>query len=204
LRSESVRGTTWGEFEVTGTYVDGVFTLTEPAGPARYPGGGDEPDSIPCPEPPGGWKPVDSAKATPAAQDEAIRVARKSAELGGVWISWLMPTSELTEQNANDPSLYVLNISTRGDIAAMEEKVRKVWGGSLCVSAAVRTEHELNQIATEAMQWPGVTSTSADIVEGNVDVSVWVVTKSLWRRAVNEFGPGVVDFGGLLQPVEKG
>lgn len=204
LESESVQGTTWGEFEVTGTYVDGVFTLTEPAGPARYPGGGDEPAPTPCPEPSEGWKPVDSARATQEAQNEALRIARESGELGGVWISWLVPTSELTEQNANDPSLYVLNISTTGDIAATEQKVRTVWGGSLCVSAARRTEHELNQIATEAMQWPGVTSTSADIVEGDVDVGAWVVTESLWRRAVDEFGPGVIDLHGHLQPVKAG
>jgi len=204
VRSESVRGTTWGDFEVTGTYVDGIFTLTEPARPARYPEASDEPVPTPCPEPPGGWKPADPSRATPAAQDEAILVAGESAELGGVWISWLVPTSELTEQNANDPSLYVLNISTRGDTAAMEQKVRNVWGGSLCVSSADRTEYELNQIANQVMKWPGVTSGGPDNVEGNVDVGVWVVTESLWRRAVNEFGPGVVDFGGLLQPVEKG
>jgi len=199
---ESARGTIWGEFEVTGRYVDGVFTMTQPARPARYPSSSDDPEPTPCPEPAGGWKPVDPSKATEEGQTEAMRVARESGELGGVWISWLVPTSQLTEQNANDPALYVLNLSTTGDVAVMEQAVRQVWGGSLCVSAAERTEDELAEIANQVTDWPGVTSTSGDVVEGNVDVSVWVITQSLERRAVEEFGPGVIDFYGLLQPVE--
>ncbi|MBA2446238.1 MAG: hypothetical protein H0V49_13035 [Nocardioidaceae bacterium] len=49
-----------------------------------------------------------------------------------------------------------------------------------------------------------MTSTSEDIVEGDVDVTSWVVTESLWRRAVDEYGPGVIDFSGSLRPVEMG
>ncbi|MGH3485612.1 MAG: hypothetical protein ACRDPQ_20535 [Nocardioidaceae bacterium] len=45
---ESARGTSWGAYDVTGTFDDGVFTLTEPPAAPTPP---DADDDFGCPEP---------------------------------------------------------------------------------------------------------------------------------------------------------
>jgi len=59
------------------------FTLTEPATvdePGRR-NGADGPDFTgPCPEPAGGWKPIDPDTATEATYAAATRLARASAD----------------------------------------------------------------------------------------------------------------------------
>lgn len=57
VEARSVGGTTWGDYEVVGTFDGERFTLTEPARPAqrRQRIESSRPDfRIPCPPPPGG------------------------------------------------------------------------------------------------------------------------------------------------------
>ncbi len=74
VRAETVNGTTWGHYTVTGRFADGVFTLTEP--PTSPDDATDEPaadDETPvaaCPEPAGGWVPPDPERATYAAKEQ--------------------------------------------------------------------------------------------------------------------------------------
>ena len=202
LRSESANGTTWGRYTVTGHLADDVFTLTEPAQPPQDdpPAAGDP--ASPCPEPAGGWVPPDPATATPEARDEAIKTARSAGGHGGVWIRWLIPRHEITEFNSVDPALYVLNVSTTGDVGELERELRAVWGGNLCVVATARTEAELNRIANQLMSLPGATSASADIVKGTASVTVWVATEELWRQAARDFGEDAVELDGILEPLD--
>lgn len=117
----------------------------------------------PCPEPDGGWTPVDAA---------------------------------------GDASLYVLNVTTTGDVEAMETDLRTVWGGSLCVSPSDHTERELNRIASSLTDLPGVSSTSSDVVDGVATATVWVASEELWRRAGSEHGADVIRLEGLLEPID--
>lgn len=202
VQAESASGTTWGTYTVTGRFVDGVFSLTEPAQPPRPdPPAPADPASA-CPEPAGGWVPPDPATATPEARDEAIEAAKSTGEHGGVWIGWLIPHDEITESNSSDPTRYVLNVATTGDVAELERKLRAVWGGNLCVAPAARTEAELNQIATQLMNLPGAMSSWGDIVEGKATVTVWLATEEVWRRAASEFGAEVVTVDGILRPID--
>lgn len=73
VEAESVHGTTWGRYQLVGTFDHVYFTLTEPATPAIRATRPDELErtTTPCPEPEGGWRPLDKSKAT----EEAARRA---------------------------------------------------------------------------------------------------------------------------------
>lgn len=209
LRAESARGTTWGDYTVTGHFADDVFTLTGPAQPTEswpppepWPPPEDSAAS-PCVEPAGGWVPAHPEAATSAANDETVRVARQTGGYGGVWIGWLIPEHQITEANSVDPANYVLNFATTDDVAALEQKLREVWAGNLCVVSTERTEAELNRIVNQFMHLPGVFSASADIIEGTVEGRAWVVTEYLWRQAAQRFGADVVRLDGILQPIDR-
>ncbi len=201
VHAESANGTTWGDYTVTGGFADGLFTMTEPAQPPQPPPAEDLAAS-PCPVPAGGWVPPDPDTATAAARGEAMRVARQSDGYGGVWIGWLIPERQITEYTADDPSLYVLNFATTGDAAALERELRRVWGGNLCVAPTEHTEAELNRIANELMELPGVLSASADTVEGTARATVWVATEEIWRQAVQTSGEDVIELDGILKPID--
>ena len=147
--AESVRGTTWGDYELVGTFSDGAFTLTEPAVVADPRAGqdgpvDDDPFATPCAPPAGGWAPPDPARATDEDLQAAQEVATATPGHAGLWIDQRMPAGEpITEENGNDPARIVLNASTAGDVAALDAALREVWGGSLCVSSAARSEADL-------------------------------------------------------------
>lgn len=201
VQAESASGTTWGEYTLTGHFAHGTFTLSEPAQPVGQLPSHELGPASPCPEPTGGWVPPEPEKANPEAQQEAMDLARQSGGYGGVWIGWLIPDDQITEANSQDPANSVLNVSTTGDAAALERTLRDVWGGNLCVVSTKRTEAELNHIANQLNKLPGFVSSSADIVKGTADATVWVAWESIWRQATEEFGKDVIELNGMLQPI---
>ena len=204
VEAESASGTTWGDYVVIGTFDGKALTLTEPPRPSAGPSGPVEDDSLrtPCPEPPGGWTPVDPDRATEKAFAEAQRRARATEGFGDLWIDQQIPPGELTEWNANDPKRFVLNITTTGDTTAMETAVREVWGGSLCVSKTLRSQVELREIERNLPEIPGMTSLSIDGVSGQVEVGLWAAYEHLQRRLDERFGEGAVRLWGQLEPID--
>lgn len=208
--SEEVRGTRWGDYVVVGTYVDGRFTLTRPAVPGQEYDGPmpvtpeeDDPFTTPCPAPEGGWKVVDPALTTDDSLERVSRVARRLEGYAGLW--WdqsINPASASgSDEGAelmNDPAKLVVNVRVTGDPAAAEAELRKVWGGALCVSRAVRTEQELRRIQHRMVELPGFLSsgTGRDVVE----VTVIHDDGQLQRRLDEEHGAGVVRVTSALQP----
>lgn len=204
VQAESAGGTTWGSYQVTGTYDGDTFTLTEPAAEPAPPAADSDssPDfSSPCPEPAGGWVPPDPARATDASMAEAMALARAEAGHGGSWIDQRIPEDDLTESSANDPLVYVLNVTTTGDLDDLERRLRGVWGGSLCVSAAERAEADLRAVQDELSSEPGMLITSVDIMTGTVEVGVILATAGRQRELDQQYGDGVVLLRGALQPV---
>ncbi len=202
LRAESAGGTTWGTYEVTGTFDGGVFTLTDPARPPQQPKRDPDGPASRCPQPPGGWMPPDPSNATQQALDEAIRVAGDTTGAGGVWIGWLIPTKQITESQAMDPANSVLNVLTTGDLSATEQAVRDVWGGNLCVSPTDHPEAELTRVANDLAELTGALSWGSDVVGGKAQATTWVVTEQMWRLAVDRFGEDVVQLDGVLVPID--
>lgn len=211
VKAESVRGTTWGLYELIGTFDDGRFTLTEPARSATPGSGSDEPERAmtPCPEPEGGWRPVDESKATAEANRQAGRLARSAEEFAGKWLDQsymdaydLEPgDAERIERLANDPARYVLNIAFTGDLTGREEWIREVWGGALCISSAKHTERKLSSVRHELGNRRDLLSIGSDDIANQVTVTVYVASDELQAELDSKYGEGVVRVSGWLKPL---
>lgn len=213
VEAESAGGTTWGSYLLTGTWDGARFTLTEPAQPdggSQQPGEPDQPDfTSPCPEPAGGWRPVDPATATQAGLDAALALAAEDPGYAGGWVdqSYLdqagQPDPDDLEQAANDPTKLVLNLRFTGDQQAREEPVRQVWGGALCLTGAEHTEAELLDIQQRVHEdFPGlVFGSGPDPVANTLSVQLFVATEELQAELDQRYGDGTVTLDGWLRPV---
>ena len=197
-------GTTYGSYVLVGSFEDETFVLTEPPvvddgtlkGPMLFAG---TDLSTPCPPPPGGWTPVEPARTTYSAYQAAAERAESLTGFGGVWIAPIDPGAGWT---TDDPERFVLNVSTTGDLPAMERELRALWGGSLCVSKAVRSEAELSAVQAALTDLPGMVAICTDVREGHVVVEVHVATVETQRELDERFGAGVVRQHGLLVPID--
>ena len=206
--AESVAGTTWGHYELVGTFADGAFTLTEPAvvrDPHAEPVGTpveEDRFATPCAPPAGGWVPPDPTRATEEALQATQGVAAGSPGFAGLWIDQQLPAAELTEGNGNDPRRIVLNASTAGDVGQLDAALREVWGGSLCVSAAPRSEADLLAVQEALREHPGATSSVPDPRAGVVDLAVLHGTQEQQRALDERFGADAVRLWSQLEPID--
>jgi hypothetical protein len=206
--AESVGGTTWGDYELVGTFADGAFTLTEPAvvrDPHAQPTGApveEDRFATRCAPPAGGWVPPDPARATDEALQAAQELAAGTPGYAGLWIDQQLPAGELTEGNGNDPQRIVLNASTAGDVAALDAALRQVWGGSLCVSSALRREADLLAVSAELRDVPGALSSGPDPTTGTVALTVVRATLEQQQELDDRFGAGMVRLEGWLAPID--
>ena len=204
----SILGTNEGSYLVVGTFHGERFTLTEPAVPddGRIERPAEPfPDlASPCPEPTGGWTPSDRARATHEAVEAAAARAKAVAGFGELWIDQRLSDAELAAApwTANDPQRVVLNITTTEDIDVMEGTLREVWGGSLCVSRAVRSDAELAPIQEAVVGEPGMLGVGTEHRTGRVVVEVHRATEERQRELDAQYGEGVVRLKGKLIPID--
>jgi hypothetical protein len=218
IESEHRAGTRWTgpEYVVTGAFEprSRTITLTEP--PVRsdeY----DGPRSVrsyeedrslgtPCPEPAGGWRPVDPALTTHHALQEVARAAERVEGFAELWwdksINPAYDDPEAAPGVMNDPTKLVVNVRVVGDPAAAEQQLREVWGGALCVTRATRTAAELRRVQNRVARTPGMLTASAS--HDVVDLDVEFDDGSLQRRFDDEYGEGVVRVHSALFPVSPG
>jgi hypothetical protein len=214
VESQQRAGTRWTgpDYVVTGTYDGTTFTLTEPPvssdqydGP-RPPRSSEEDDdrlATPCPEPEGGWRPVDPATTNQRTLGQVARAARRLDGYADLW--WdqsVNPASEDPDADPgamNDPTKLVVNVRVVGDPAAAEAELRKVWGGALCVTEARRTEAELRRIQREVAKAPGMMTASSG--RDVVDLEVAYDDGSLQQRFDEAYGEGVVRVSSAIFPV---
>lgn len=204
---ETAGGTTWGEYSVVGTWDGERLTVTERPGPPLDPPDRDSPDlATPCEAPAGGWVVVDAATTTETAQQAAMDYARNQPDFGGLWVDQsINPASgseepDEIESEMNDPALLVLNVRFTGDLERHESEVRQRWGGPLCVSEADRPLSDLLSIQAELRDEPGFLGSSADEVQGVVELAV-VVDDSIQAELDDRYGAGVVEVSAALRPV---
>ncbi|UMG93499.1 hypothetical protein [Nocardioides sp. TF02-7] len=207
---EARSGTRWGDFVVTGSFDGTALTPTEvvPAREHDTPPVPDEPVwHTPCPEPAGGWAPVDEATTTERAQQAAIRLAERLPGFGGLWLDQSInpaadagPSGIEGELAMNDPRHTILNVSVTDDLAAAEAAIREVWGGPLCVSEAAMTAHEIRRIGHELGDLPGVLSYGGS--SHPVDASVVFDDGTLQAWADQTYGEGTVVISSALVPVD--
>jgi hypothetical protein len=205
---ESASGTTWGTFELVGSWDGERFTLTDPAGPPPTP---HEPEGVepstPCPEPSGGWVVVDPATATLDAQTAANEYARAQPDLGGLWVDQSINPAladgfdASDEGAANDPTLLVLNVAFTGDLARHERELRAIWGGPLCVSEAEHSQADLMAIEASLPE-EGRLGSWVDVISGTVHGDYVLVDPALQTELDRLHGEGVVVLESWLQPVD--
>jgi hypothetical protein len=206
VEHESQGGVKWGEYRVVGTWGGARLTLTEPPGkPVRGqedPGGSDR-FASPCPEPAGGWRPVDPARTTERTMNEAIERARSAKEFAGAWLDRLGPEPGPEQEQTSDARKYVVNLRFTGDLQGREQWIREVWGGALCVTGARHSEAELRAIQQEAEKAVGddLVSASTDEIGNRVTVTTWLAGDDLRRQFDQKHGAGVVVFDSMLKPV---
>lgn len=204
---ESAGGTTWGSYSVVGTWDGTRLTQTEPPGrPPEPPADAPGVDlSTPCEPPSGGWAVVDPATATQAGLDAATAYASAQPEYAGSWLDQsINPAYDeepIDEYALNDPALLVLNLRFTGDLDRHQAAVREVWGGSLCVTGAERTEAELSAIQNEVQQELGALSSFTDVA-GVVRVQVVLAEPGLQEELDERYGEGVVEVTSALRPVD--
>lgn len=207
---ESANGSTWGEYRVVGTYTDGVFTLTEAAGPPDPSLGDDGFGSIdfaaPCPAPAGGWAVVDPATATATAQEAALAYAASQPDHAGSWVDQSINPALVDgigpgqEELANDPARLILVVLFTGDLERHTDELRAVWGGALCVASADRTSTELEAIQTAVSEEPGFLSSGQDVVANQVVLHV-ILAGDVQARLDDRHGDGAVRVTGALHPI---
>jgi hypothetical protein len=198
---QKAQKTTWGEYQVTGTYDGKVLTPTEPPGPAKYSESAIEIKSA-CPEPAGGWQRPDPKRANHDQLARANTAAQAQPDFAGLWI--VDPNKPVGERQ--DMSQVILNVAFTGDLERHTKELRKHWGGALCVVQRARTEAELIKIQ-ESLQ-PILTElglvflgSSGDVVAGVVRVDVVFADASQQAKLDEKFGAGVVLLTSRLRPV---
>ncbi|MGH2736211.1 MAG: hypothetical protein ACRDKZ_11565 [Actinomycetota bacterium] len=198
---ESVSGTTWGRFEVTGLYVGETFTLLE-AGPPPDPTAGEDAIRSACSEPPDGWERPDSDLVSEADRRRAIEAARDSQDFAGAWIDYIGRPTEFT-----DPADTILSLAFTGGLAGHEQEIRRYWGGPLCVTAHEHTLKGLRRIqeelSAEVGQELGLEVIYSDISENRnvVELGVVVIDTATQNEVNERYGEGTVEITAQLQPV---
>jgi hypothetical protein len=189
---------------VTGKYDGKTFTLTEPA---KENDGSFVPESrtprnfsSPCPAPQGGWKPVDPAKTTDEALNATTALVSADPDFSGLWVSETPQTGQ--ETPGTTTQRLILNVRFVRDLERHEADIRKVWGGSLCVSLGQRTEADLLRIQQELANEPGLSSSSPDVITGTVEIGVFAAYASRQRELDAKYGQGVVILRGALHPID--
>lgn len=202
----SDRGIVWGDYVVTGRWDGTELTLTRPPvpmdeydGPLPPPERPDDWLRTPCPEPEGGWRPLDPERTTEETMSEARRVARAMPDFAGLFVDQSINPDLPDERAANDPRRLVLNVRVTGDVDTAERRLREVWGGALCVSHGLRTEGEMLRVQDELPDVDGFLGSSADFDQVTLDVVH--DDGSLQRRFDEQYGAGVVRVHSALVPL---
>jgi hypothetical protein len=209
---ETLRGTTWGSYVVVGTYDGHAFTLTRPpASPRRDDTDDlddlDYPPCTPCPEPDGGWRVLDPSLTTDRHMHKTLRKARRLPGYAGAWLDQsINPASRSTDEDAadlmNDPEKLIINVTVTSDPVSAERKLRKTWGGALCVSLAQHTEDELeatrDAIFNNLVHTDNLLSLSAR--HDHVELEVIYDDGALQADLDQRYGPGLVTVTSALRP----
>jgi hypothetical protein len=212
---QAANGTTWGTFLVIGTWDGERLTLTELPAPPGEGGegaqGGQVDTTSPCPEPAGGWAPLNRTATNQMTLDGAIAVANARPDIAGVWLDQSVnPASADPVANAalmNDPLKLVLNVRVAGDVHAAEREIRTIWGGALCVTPARHTRAELDAIRAELdgrREELGLLGVNLQEVNGTVEVGMVVEPAGLQTELDEAYGQDVVAIIPQLRVVSSG
>jgi hypothetical protein len=203
-------GTTWGTYQLVGTYDGSSFTVLQAAKwapPERRPSAAerfkDEPKS-PCLEPEGGWPVPDPARRSERYLEPVTKAARAEPDFAGVWLSYLEP---MGHNVAEDPGEFVLNVAFTGDLERHQTELRPLWGGRLCVTRQLRSYQQLLRIQKELHGAVGaelglrVLSTGIREDANAVSLEVVVLDERVTQALDARYGKGAVQATAKLIPL---
>lgn len=199
---DEAMGTKWGGFHVMGSYDGETLTVHEAGPPANEDPSGSDPIDTPCPEPAGGWRATDPARASQEDVADVQREVSRDPDFAGLWIDYYdEPPGGPTEE---DPGDIILNVAFTDDLERHERELRALWGGALCLSQHDHTEEELQRIQNG---FPDefdvdVLWSSIDVVRGVVEIGVITIDAETLQRIDDRYGEGVVKVDARLKPVD--
>ena len=206
---QAAGGTTWGTYQLVGTYDGASFTVireelpppvSQPSAAERFK---DEPRPA-CPEPAGGWEVPDPSRRSERYLEPVTWAARAQPDFSGMWLSYLEP---MGHNVAEDPGEFVLNVAFTGDLARHQAQLRPRWGGRLCVTRQQRTFRELRRTQDELQGAAGkklglrVLGTGIREDANAVDLQVVVVEERARAALDARYGAGAVQATAALTPV---
>ncbi|MEU7579957.1 hypothetical protein AB0B50_20435 [Streptomyces sp. NPDC041068] len=203
VKSTTRNGTTWGAYDLVGTWDGKRFSLTAPAVATKQRArdqGEEDGEGIPC------RRPADPRKATENTYDQVFEVAESLPGYAGGWVTYLKGHPKTSEQRPDYRQLAVTFRFT-GDPERHRGALRDVWGGALCLTSAQRTMTELKRIQRkleEDVTDQHVLSTGIDETKGRVDVEVILATPDVRKRLDDLYGKGATHVSGWLKPVTTG
>ncbi len=194
--TQHAEGVTWGAFYVVGRYDGTRFTFNKTVSKDQaatpLPFGHDRDFNTPCPEPAGGWQPLDPSRSSAADRDRAYALADKLPDYTETWID---------DRGAPDQNreTSVVNVQVAGSVTVAEQRLRTVWGGPLCVSKAAHSRKELDRVLqNQLIHERGFLGGGAS--KGILFISVIYDDGTLQRRLDQEYGAGFVRVSSALQP----
>jgi hypothetical protein len=180
-----------GTVRVTGTYADGVLTLTKTPVAAKP----AEPDlnfPLPCPTPAGGWHGSDPVNVSIADQAVMGRFsAAHPTTFGGYWIA-----------RAPTP---VIVAGVTGDVAGAQRELSGKLQGSVCVTKVAHTDRYLTQVSAQITalekvgHTPFLSGWGPDAVTSTVVVGVRVDDPATVDYFAAHFPPGVIKLKPFLK-----
>ena len=204
-RKQCAFGTTWGVYEVVGTFDGASFTVlsARPAGRAREPVAAYA-RALPCARPPNGWQMPDPDRISERDLQSASRAARSEPDFAGEWIHYLRRPA-VERPFAGDSVVAVFAFT--GQLARHEAELREHWGGTLCVARHERTERELERIQDDldsgGAQALGLELLSAavNVVANVVELDVVLADDEAERALDERYGEGAVRVSSALEPI---
>lgn len=92
----------------------------------------------------------------------------------------------------------MVNVAVTRDVLGAERALRKLWGGSLCVSRAQHTQADLLRIVEQLESRPGFLS--GGVGRDQVECLVVFDDGTLQRELNRRYGKDVVRVGSALRP----
>jgi hypothetical protein len=193
-------GTTWGSYEVVGTYDGATFALIEVLGPPMADGDGGVDFTAPCGEPEGGWVAHDPSRAGRDDFTLAAHAAESESDSTAVWIDYLeAPVGE-------QAGAFIGVFGFTGDLERHEAELRELWGGPICVFQQATPFNELSRIQRDlgdgGAEAVGLEQTYSDInvLTNVVEIGAIVTSQEIEEALADRYGDGTVTVVPALVP----
>lgn len=149
----------------------------------------------PCPTPKGGWQVLDPSLTT----DETFAETTSAAESVDGYATMGVSTPQ-GGPGGRDPLNTVVSVYVAGDVEAAEAKLRKHWGGMLCVTKVEHSHADLEEVQRALMDVLGAMMWGGGNAANQVELTVFNDDGSIQQWADQEFGEGLVVVHSILQP----